>query len=105
MLSRLARGEPTEKDLKDLKKDQKKQKSGSAVPKGDWLPKGGGGSKHAQPKESRKGPSKIEQFQKEAKAKAQKWDDVQTWNNKMVQRAKAQHDEIWEGVKKAGKGR
>jgi len=105
MLSRLARGEPTKEDLQKLAKDQKKQKSGSAVPKGDWLPKGGGGSKHAQAKESRKGPSKIEQYQKEAKAKAQKWDDVQAWNNNIVQRAKAQNEEIWEGVKRAGQRR
>lgn len=105
IFSRWRRGELTDKDLEKIKKDQEKQKAASAVPKGDWLPKGGGGAKHAQPKESRKGPSKIEQYQKEAKAKAQKWDDVQTWNNKMVERTKAQSDEIWEGVKKAGKGR
>ena len=100
IFSRWKRGELTDKDLNDIKKDQDKQKAASAVPKGDWLPKGGGGAKHAQPKESRKGPSKIEQYQKEAKAKAQKWDDVQIWNNKMVERTKAQNDEIWEGVKK-----
>ena len=103
MLSRLARGEPTEKDLKDLKKDQKKQKSGSAVPKGPWLPKGRGGAKHAQPKESR-GPSKLEKYQKEMKTKAKKWDETQTWNNKTVQRAKVQHEEILEGVRKVSKG-
>jgi hypothetical protein len=38
------------------------------------------------------------------KAKQNKWDEIQTWNHRMIQRAKVQNDEIWEGVRKAGKG-
>lgn len=104
MLSRLARGEPTEKDLAQMEKQREKQKQKSAVPKGPWLPKGGGGAKHAQPKETRKGPSKLEKYQNEMKAKARKWDETQTWNQKLIQQAKAQHEEILEGVRKVSKG-
>ena len=102
ILSRLARGEPTEEDLEKLEKDKKRQNSASAVPKGDWLSKGGGGSPHAQPNED--GPSKLEAFQRELKAKQNKWDEIQSWNQRMIQRAKEQQDAMWEGVRKVGKG-
>lgn len=98
MLSRLARGEPTKEDLEKLAKDQKRQKSGSAIPEKSSIPKGGGGSSHAQTE--RHDFSEFDRFIDDINAKRKKWDEIDSWNHQAIQRAKSQYEDLW---KKLGK--
>lgn len=105
MLSRLARGEPTEKDLQNLEKERVKQMySGSAVPafSGKGSSSGKGGSSHAEPKQT--GPSPLTQYQGEAKAREAKWDAIQSWNHQAIRRAEAQDDQMRANLRKLNKG-
>jgi hypothetical protein len=102
LLKRMERNELTMDDMKKLEADYKRQMQTSVVPSQTGTQKGSPGSGHANPKQT--GPSPLAQYQGEIKAREAKWDAVQSWNHKSIQRAEAQQDEMWARLRKMNKG-